>query len=189
MEAEKILLSGMHEVSGFHSPKWERLLEAVYIRQQLVSGVIEAGEQWQAKRHLSSTDQAHVTREYEQITLARILIAKQDFDEAMSWLNRLLSEAIRADRIGSQLEILLLLAAVNASLEDKEQSIWDCLERALGIAADEGYIRIFLDEGHPWLVYYYDGLFKYPRANKALNMPMRIISFHCSEANKASMRN
>ncbi|WP_127531745.1 LuxR C-terminal-related transcriptional regulator [Paenibacillus kobensis] len=145
-DAEQILQSGLHEVKLLQAPRWERLLEAAYIRLKLSLGSSDAGDRWLAKHHLSTTDNPHVTREYEQITLAKILMAQQDYVQAIPWLHRLLGEAKRTDRIGSQLEILLLLAQAYDAQNDIAQA-WDSLELALSIAASEGYIRIFLDEG------------------------------------------
>ena len=145
-EAEENLLTALEELKLHQSPRWERLLEAALIRLQLSQGLIHSGDTWLEQRHISSTDKPNVNREYEQITLARILIARQEFEEVIPWLNKLLSEARQADRIGSQIEILLLLAQAYEAHQQHSQSN-DALERALVLAEPEGYIRIFLDEG------------------------------------------
>lgn len=75
-------------------------------------------------------------------------MARQEFTEAIPWLNKLLSEARRTDRIGSQIEILLLLA-VSYEILSKDSQAYEALEQALELAEREGYIRIFLDEGLP----------------------------------------
>lgn len=100
-EATAALRTAIEELKQHHSPRWERLLEAAQIRMLLSQGLVNSGDEWLATRHISSTDKPNVTREYEQITLARILMARQAFTEAIPWLNKLLSEARRTDRIGS----------------------------------------------------------------------------------------
>lgn len=147
-EAIDTLQTAIKELKQHHSPRWERLLEAAHIRNLLSQGLVNSGEEWLAKSHISSTDKPNVTREYEQITLARILMARQAFTEAIPWLNKLLSEARRTDRIGSQIEVLLLLAVSYESLS-KDSLAYKALEQAFELAEPEGYIRIFLDEGVP----------------------------------------
>ncbi|MEK5179312.1 LuxR C-terminal-related transcriptional regulator [Paenibacillus sp. FSL P4-0288] len=147
-DAAEVLQTAIAELKQYHSPRWERLLEAAYIRIQLSQGLLSSGEEWLKKRHISANDKPNVAREYEQITLARMLMARQAFREVIPWLNKLLSEARRTDRIGSQIEILLLLAISYESLS-KDNQAYEVLEQALELAEPEGYIRIFLDEGLP----------------------------------------
>ncbi|WP_419886530.1 LuxR C-terminal-related transcriptional regulator [Paenibacillus sp. B-A-8] len=147
-EAAVVLRMAIKELKQHHSPRWERLLEAAHIRILLSQGLVNSGDEWLAKSHISTTDKPNVTREYEQITLAHILMARQAFNEAIPWLNKLLSEARRTDRMGSQIEILLLLA-VSYEILSKNSQAFEALEQALKLAEPEGYIRIFLDEGVP----------------------------------------
>ncbi|WP_339315377.1 LuxR C-terminal-related transcriptional regulator [Paenibacillus sp. FSL R10-2734] len=147
-EAIYVLQTAIEELQQHHSPRWERLLEAAYIQIQLSQGLVYSGDEWLAKRHISSTDKPNVTREYEQITLARILMARQAFSEAIPWLDKLLRVARRTDRLGSQIEILILLA-VAYEIQGKDGQAYEALEQALELAEPEGYIRIFLDEGLP----------------------------------------
>lgn len=146
-EAEEILNDALEELRRQHSPRWERLLEAAQIRCQLAKGHVSTGQAWLEQRHISTSDRPNVTREYEQITLARILLGSNDRNEAIAWLNKLLSEARRADRIGSQIEILLLLA--QAYSHHEQEHAFHALEAALELAEPDNYIRIFLDEGLP----------------------------------------
>ncbi|WP_338539632.1 LuxR C-terminal-related transcriptional regulator [Paenibacillus tundrae] len=148
-EAEATLRLALEELRQHHAPHWERLLEAAHIRIQISQGVtVHYGDAWLAQRHMSATDKPIVTREYEQITLARVLMARQQLQEAIPWLNKLLSEARRTDRIGSQIEILLLVAEAHEA-NDERNKAYDALQRAIKLAEPEGYIRIFLDEGIP----------------------------------------
>lgn len=151
-EAEQLLIQALDEVKLTHAPRWKRLLEAAHIRYRISHGSLlpDDGASWISRSHLSTADRPHVTREYEQITLARILLVNGDYAKAIPWISRLLNEARRADRIGSQLELLLLLAQAYWSSEQWEQSR-DALERALRLPMSEGYTRIFWDEGDSFM--------------------------------------
>jgi LuxR family maltose regulon positive regulatory protein len=81
-------------------------------------------------------------REFEHITFARALLAAESLDEARALLEGLLHEAETGGRIGSVIEILVLQAL---SLDLPRALV--PLERALTLAAPEGYVRVFVDEG------------------------------------------
>jgi len=106
----------------------------VWIRQ----GRLNEAQGWARERSLSVDDDLSYLREFEHITLAKVLIsqnrADDSFHEAIGLLNRLLKAAEEGRRMGSVIEILVLLAL---------------LKHALTLAEPEGYIRIFADEGMP----------------------------------------
>jgi LuxR family maltose regulon positive regulatory protein len=58
----------------------------------------------------------------------------------------LLQQAETAGRMGSVIEILILQALAFPARKDTERSL-PSLDRALGLAKPEGYVRLFLDEG------------------------------------------
>jgi LuxR family maltose regulon positive regulatory protein len=66
----------------------------------------------------------------------------------MELLERLLNAAEEGGRTGSIIEILLLRALAFEAQDDLPAGL-DALERALMLAAPEGYLRIFADEGRP----------------------------------------
>ncbi len=94
-------------------------------------------------------------REFEHITLARILIAQYQNDRmdgsihaAMRLLDRLLQAAEEGGRMGSVIEILVLQALAHQAQGNITPALAP-LERALTLAEPEGYVRIFVDEGKP----------------------------------------
>jgi LuxR family maltose regulon positive regulatory protein len=98
-------------------------------------------------------DDIRYTREFEHITLARLLIAagKSDretgtLDQATRLLGRLLQAAETGGRLGSAIQILLLQALAFQAQDNLPHAL-ALLERALALAEPEGYIRIFVDEG------------------------------------------
>ena len=110
---------------------------------------------WARERGLSVDDDLSYLREFEHITLARVLIAQYKSDrvensihEAMVLLERLLQAAEEDARMGSAIEILALQALAHHAQGDIPRALAS-LERALTLAEPEGYVRIFVDEGPP----------------------------------------
>ncbi len=110
---------------------------------------------WVRVRGLSVDDDLSYLREYEHITLARVLIARYRRDrtenavrEAVGLLERLLQAAEAGERTGSAIEILAQLALAHAAQGDVPAALVP-LERTLRLAEPEGYVRIFVDEGAP----------------------------------------
>jgi LuxR family maltose regulon positive regulatory protein len=86
------------------------------------------------------------TQDAKRISLARLLFAREDHDEALQMLNHLRETAEAADQRGSVVEILKLQALVLRAKDEKNWAI-DVMGRALALAEPEGYVRIFVDEG------------------------------------------
>lgn len=108
---------------------------------------------WARERGLSVDDDLSYLREFEHITLARVLIARYKSDradrsihEAMGLLERLLKAAEEGERTGSVIEILVLQALAHQAQANIPRAL-NPLERALTLAEPEGYLRIFVDEG------------------------------------------
>src|SRR3712207_4546533 len=91
------------------------------------------------------------TRESERISLARLLIAREDHDEALQLLDSLRETAGAADRRSSVIEILTLQALALRARDRKSRAI-DVMGQALALAEPEGYVRTFVDEGPTMLV-------------------------------------
>ena len=121
----------------------------VWVRQ----GRLAEALGWVRDRGVSSDDDLSYLREFEHITLARVLIARYRRDqgesslrEAMALLERLRNAAEAGERTGSLIEILALQALAHAAQGDAPRALAP-LERALTLAQSEGYVRIFVDEG------------------------------------------
>ena len=117
-------------------------------------GSAEAGA-WARERSLSAEDDLSYLREFEHITLARVLLARSRQDradgsalEALELLGRLLRAAEEGQRTGSVIEILVLQALAHQIAGDVPAALVP-LERALTLAEPEGYVRMFVDEGPP----------------------------------------
>ena len=130
-------------------------ISAMKARIWAAQGKLTEALVWAREQGLSPDDDLSYLREFEHITLARILIAQYQNDRmedsihaVMRLLDRLLQAAEEGDRMGSVIEILVLLALANQA-QGNITSALPPLEHALTLAEPEDYVRIFVDEGKP----------------------------------------
>ena len=105
------------------------------------------------ERNLSVDDDLSYLREFEHITLARVLIASfrrdrsdETIQKVLGFVERLLIAAEDAGRTTPAIEILVLQVLAHEAQGDIPSALVS-LERALSLAEPEGYVRIFVDEG------------------------------------------
>ncbi len=130
-------------------------ISAMKARIWVAQGKLTKAQGWVREQGLSVDDAPSYLREFEHVTLARLLIAPHQNDpkvgsvyEAFALLERLLQAAEEGKRMGSVIEILALLALAHAAQGNITPALAS-MERALTLAEPEGYVRIFLDEGKP----------------------------------------
>lgn len=107
-----------------------------------------AATRWSEACGISAEGELSYPREFEHITLARVLIAQDRHDDAARLLGRLLKAAEAGGRWGRVIEILTLEALVLQSRGDDPGAV-GALQRALALAEPEGYVRTFANEGAP----------------------------------------
>ncbi|GLZ48296.1 helix-turn-helix transcriptional regulator [Actinomycetospora sp. NBRC 106375] len=129
-----------------YSPEVEPV-PAVRARLRIRRGELREAETWARERGLSPDDEPSYLREYEHLTLARLLLARRD-DTATALLARLRAAAEQGARRGTVLEILVLQALAAQARGDVPAAL-DALRRALGLAEPEGLVRVVTDEGTP----------------------------------------
>lgn len=130
-----------------------RPFPALKARLWIKQGRMREAHEWLRKQDLSVEGELSYLREFEHITLARVLLAQylHDHDDhaildAIGLLDRLLMGAEEGGRTGNVIEILILLALAHQTRGDTPPALM-MLERALTLAEPEGYIRLFVDEG------------------------------------------
>ena len=123
----------------------------VWIRQGRLGDALG----WVRERGLSVDEDLTYLREFEHITLARVLLARYTTEraegvlrDATRLLERLLRAAEEGKRNGSVLGIVVLQALVHQVRGDMRAALAS-LQRALTLAEPEGYVRLFVDEGPP----------------------------------------
>ncbi|KFF60770.1 hypothetical protein JF66_02395 [Cryobacterium sp. MLB-32] len=132
-----------------------RPIAAMKARVWIEQGRLAEALAWINDQGLSAEDDLSYRREFEHITVARLLIAQhridprqRSLDTASGLLNRLLTAAEAGGRTGSAIEILILQALTHEA-QGRIPAALSPLERALTLAEPEGYIRVFADEGPP----------------------------------------
>lgn len=115
-------------------------------RLSLAQGDLEAASQWVESAGLTADDEIPFLREGEYLTLVRVLIAQGRVDPALRLLRGRLEAAEADERRGSAIGILVVQAVAHAATGDRSAAMV-ALERALRLAAPEGYVRVFVDEG------------------------------------------
>ncbi len=132
-----------------------RPVPAVRARTWARHGYVDAARDWADQVDLSLDDPLSYLREFEHVTLAKVLSARHargadgvDLRRAVVFLDRLLEAATEGGRDGSVLEIQVTRALVLQQLGDQAAALAS-LGAALELAEPEGYVRTFVDEGGP----------------------------------------
>lgn len=108
---------------------------------------------WAEKAEVTVADQPTLLREFEHLSLVRVLIAQaaQQRDQralggALGLSSRLLARAEKSGRLNSVIEILALQSIIH-HLNGEIPKAMVAIERSLALAEPEGYVRLFVDEG------------------------------------------
>jgi LuxR family maltose regulon positive regulatory protein len=139
--AERIQLSPV--VVGLLNP-----VPAERARLALTQGDVDAAVRWVQARGLGATDEPSYPRQREYLVLARVLLAQQAPEQALGLLERLHAQAATQGRTGSVIEVRTLQALARSAGGD-QAGARAALADALALAAPEGYLRVFVDEGPP----------------------------------------
>jgi LuxR family maltose regulon positive regulatory protein len=125
-----------------------RPIAATRARVRILQGRLDDARAWARERGITPTDPPTYLAEYDQLTLARLLVAEGDAREALDLLDRVLDVAGTAGRDGSLVEAGLVRAIAHHANGDPDSAKAD-LGAALTAGVPAGYCRLFLDEGQP----------------------------------------
>jgi LuxR family maltose regulon positive regulatory protein len=132
-----------------------RPVDALKARVWIEQGNLSDALGWARERGLSAEDDLSYGREFEHLTLARLILAQATRDraderigEAIDLLERLLAAAEQGGRTGSVIEILVVQALARRARDDVPGAL-AALARAVALAEPEGYVRVVADEGPP----------------------------------------
>jgi len=122
-------------------------------RVWVVQGRLGEALGWAREQGLFVENELSYLHEFDHITLARVLLARYQSDNAdgsfsrvVGLLERLLKTSEEGGRMGSVIEILVLQAIAYHAQGDIPAALLP-LQHALALAEPEGYVRMFLDEG------------------------------------------
>jgi LuxR family transcriptional regulator, maltose regulon positive regulatory protein len=126
------------------------LNQAIAIRGRLLlaQGDLAGARRWVEERGVGEEDEPAYPREPEYLVLARVLLAQQEPDRALGLLERLHHLAAAQGRVGSVIEVQALQALALDALGD-QAGVMGTLAEALVLAAPEGWLQVFVDEGAP----------------------------------------
>jgi len=138
-----LLVEAERVYDGDYSPNVQPV-PAVRARLHIRRGELDLAAAWAVEQRLDADGELSYLREYEHLTLARLLLAQHD-ERATPLLERLRDAAERGGRTGTLIAVLVLLALAHGD----RAAASDALRRAVALARPEGYVRVFADEGPP----------------------------------------
>jgi LuxR family maltose regulon positive regulatory protein len=136
------------------SPWFESYTAARQARLWLIQGNMQAATRWAQTNDLRPDDGVSFQYAFDYLVLARLLIIQgrgQDggaIDTALDLIMALLNLAETAGANSYVIEALILQALAFQAQGNDERAL-SPLERALGLAEPEGFVRIFVEEGAP----------------------------------------
>jgi LuxR family maltose regulon positive regulatory protein len=119
---------------------------ALRARLALARGEVTEAARWTQASGLEPDDRPGYPREREYLMLARVLLAMGSPGRALGLLGRLRAQAVTQERTSSVIQVLALEAIALESSGDEPTAL-AALAEALTLAAPEGYLRVFVDEG------------------------------------------
>ncbi|MGH3348850.1 MAG: LuxR C-terminal-related transcriptional regulator [Nocardioides sp.] len=130
-----------------------RPVPAVLARLHLRVGDLAAARRWAAVARVSADDALNYLREYEHLTLARLLLLEHQatgnpahLDQAAELLERLHDAATSAQRTAARVEALLL-SAIAADTASRADEALSRVQAAAELTRPGGWVRPFLDAG------------------------------------------
>ena len=127
-------------------PRWP-LIWAWQARCWLAQGDVSPAARW-AREYGASEDYHSYPRHLERITIARVLLAEGRIDDAFDSMEELVQDARSARMKAYEMELLVLLALASERCGETGRAL-NHLKSALALAAPEGFVRVFVDEGPP----------------------------------------
>jgi LuxR family transcriptional regulator, maltose regulon positive regulatory protein len=131
---------------GYFSPLITRNI-AQQAQMELMRGNLKAATEWVDKSGLTCNDEPYYPREVEYLTFARILVAQGKTAQSLSLLDSWLEDAKLKERNRSVIGILALRSLSLQASNNMDEAL-KMIELTLSLAEPEGYLRIFVDEGH-----------------------------------------
>jgi LuxR family maltose regulon positive regulatory protein len=148
-KALKVLLEGERRLSSTNKFYLLRNLRIYQVLFQLEQGKTVPTDQWIHSSYISIYDKILVELQFEMITMAKVLILLNRYEDALILLTRLKVFAEENGQIRNRIWTLNLLA-VTYYQSGKSGPALDLLEEALAYGQKYHYLRLFLDEGGVW---------------------------------------
>ena len=121
-------------------------------------GLLAEATDWARDRGVTTTDPTEYLREYDHLTLVRLLLAEHRAHPGhgttagvVGLLDRLRDAAPASGRAGSLVEIHVLTSLAHEAQGNRQRALASLTEAWTLTPEPEGYVRLFLDEGPPML--------------------------------------
>jgi len=134
-------------IQGFGVERMSLLAAAYIANLQLYTGQERAATQWALEYQAL---RAKKQREFAELTLVRVLLKTGERENVPSILDALLKRRQTQGRVRTHMEVMILMSLFHHAEKDIPAAV-DWLSQALELAAPEGFLRIFLDEGEALL--------------------------------------
>jgi len=128
-------------------------IHATRARVLLARGDVAGSAAWARRHEVGADDELSYLREYEHLTLARLLLAEHRAGAAgdlatqsAGLLDRLLAAAEDGGRFGTVIEVEILRARAYEAAGDRRTAL-SALGRAVDLAEPDGWVRLFVDGG------------------------------------------
>jgi LuxR family maltose regulon positive regulatory protein len=122
-------------------------LTAWRVRHWLDQGDVATAERW-AEIYRSDKPSAQIWHPYGELALVRVLIARQEWKEALDLLTQIRRSVLETSGGGWVIEALVLESLAYQATGQADRAL-AAVSEALSLAEPEGYVRTFLDEGEP----------------------------------------
>ena len=147
--AEDVIESTENLAREHDIPLWAlSSLSAWQARIWLAQGELKLASQWAEEHQLDPDVEPEYQNEMANSVFARVLIAQGRLDDVEGLLQRLLEAAKTGRRTSRVIELIILQSLAAQSAGDTSRAL-STLEQALDLGQEEGFMRIFLDEGPP----------------------------------------
>ena len=135
----------------------DHVVEMFAARRNILHDDFDSVEEWIKIRSLDTAATSPISgeiedilnsrlRKYENTILARFLIAKGQYAEALVVLDQVLEEAEKADRVYLIIDVEIL-RAIALQAQNKGEDALAAISNAMKLAEPEGFMRVFLDHG------------------------------------------
>ncbi len=131
-----------------------RPIAAMKARVQIAAGDLSSAGAWADDQGISVNDQPDYLREYEHLTLIRLMLAQQRGEQraaVIGLLDRLHGSAVEAGRDGSVREIRVLQALAARAHGDLPEALAALNRSFVDTPEPDSNVRLYLDEGAPML--------------------------------------
>jgi LuxR family transcriptional regulator, maltose regulon positive regulatory protein len=152
-------ISLLDQAEGLYQPGFfpdVRPIPAMRARVWIAHGQLAQALDWARERGVSAADPVSYQREFDHLTLVRLLVAQHRthrqpdaVHQAVRLLDRLREAAQTAGRAGSLLEIGVLTALAADAQGHRTQALESLADAFAQAPEPEGYARLLLDEGAP----------------------------------------